>query len=307
MPITSVNPQNLSYQNKINKSNLLKMSNLEKIKYVDRMIITYNLMDKILAKIEECQSSILYSEQPECLSLIGPTRSGKTTIISQHKKKYPDIIEQDITIKQILYCVTPCPADIGGLVSKLLESIGDPFYIKGTRNQKTARLANFIKECKVKLIILDEVQHLVDRERQTLIKESADWFKTLIIETNVPVVFVGLPDSRKIFYENSQLSSRVLNRFEINDFDPNDKTFRAILHYFDSYLPLKSYSGLSEPNIWERIHIATHGRFGYIKILIKECAKIAIEKNFQRISLDVLSEAFEAKLSHIFSNNRVCK
>lgn len=286
------------------KSKLLKMSKIQKLEYVDKLTISYPLIQDILNKIEYCQNSMMHSSQPECLSLIGPPRAGKTTIIEQHMSKYSDIIEPEGTIRQIVYCQVPCPANIGGLVTELLRAIGDPFYNKrASIIQKTHTLYELLLKCKVKLIILDEVQHLVDRNRQTLIKESSDWFKKLIFDTKIPVIYVGLPDSLKIFIENDQLGSRVLNRYTIEAFDFYKKDFRAILKLLDESLPLSLYSGLADPDIWKRIYIATNGLIGFVKVLIKESTKLALDHNTERITMPILSNAYDQKLAQIFGDN----
>lgn len=288
----------------IQKDKILKLTKYEKLKYIDNLVIEYPKMTKILSAIEECKNSTFYSKQPECLSLTGPPRCGKTTIIETFIKKYPDNLTEEGTVKPILYCEVPCPATINGLVSTLLLALGDPFYNrKSTIIDKTFRLEKLLKKCRVQLIILDEVQHLIDSNRKKLIHDSSDWFKNLIAKTKIPVVFVGLEYSLQVFEENKQLGSRVLNRFSIKPFDFSDKTFKIILHFFDQALPLIDPSDLSKDNIWQQIYIATHGYLGYVKVLLKEATKIAIEENYNKLTLPILAKAYENKLKHIFDIN----
>ncbi len=288
----------------INKENILKKSRHERLKYLDDLTVTYPLMDKIIKAIEECKNSISHSSQPECLSIVGPPRVGKTRIIETFMQKYPNQLTEDGINKTILYCEVPCPATINGLVSSLLQALGDPFYNKTTRIiQKSLRLEGMLSKCNVKMIILDEVQHLIDSNRRRLIIDSSDWFKVLIAKTKIPVVFVGLDYSTQIFIENKQLGSRVLNRFTMKPFKYSDKSFRAILYRLDRFLPLESESNLSKPGIWEYIYIATLGHFGYLKILLKESVKIALDSNYSHITMPILAQAFDNKLIHIIEKN----
>lgn len=287
-----------------NKNNILRLSKNEKLKYLDDLTVSYPLMKDIIKVMEECKNSISYSSQPECLSLVGPPRVGKTKIIETFMKKYPDELTEEGTNKTILYCEVPCPATINGLVSSLLQALGDPFYNKSGRIiHKSFRLEGLLCKCNVKMIILDEVQHLIDSNRKKLIIDSSDWFKILIAKTKIPVVFVGLDYSVQIFTENKQLGSRVLNRFALNPFKYSDKSFRIILHYFDKSLPLKAESNLAQQDIWEYIYIATKGYLGYLKILLKESTKIALENNYSNINMSILAKAFDNKLTHIIEEN----
>lgn len=288
----------------VDKSILLKKTKEEKLDYVDKLNIFYPKMTDILKRIQKCQESPNHSKQPECLSLIGPRRAGKSTIIEYHQRAYPDIVQSEETTKPVLVSKVPCPAHIGSLVVRLLRDIGDPFFQKkDSIGRSTERLYKLLQYCKVELIVLDEVQHLVDRNRQILIQESADWFKDLIENTRIPVVFVGLPDSRKIFYENEQLGGRVLNRFEVGAFEFDDQTFRTILFLMDQSLPFKNSSGLANIDMCHRIHLATGGLLGFLKPLIKEATSIALENQLELLTMPILSAAYELKLTSIFGKN----
>jgi len=288
----------------IKKKEVLNLSKEEKLKYFDDLVIVYPQMKEILSSIEDCKNSTKYSSQPECLSLVGPYRCGKTTIIETYTEKFPDILTEEGTIKPILYCSVPCPATSNGLVSALLEGMGDPFYYKrSTIYFKKSRLKDFLRKCNVELIILDEVQHLIDSNRRKLIRETADWFKLLITETNIPVIFVGLEYALQVFEENKQLGSRVLNRYQMKPFGDNDKSFRILLHCFDKSLPLKNLSNLENDEISKYILTATQGRLGYLKVLLKEALKIAIDENYNHITIPILSKSYENKLKHLCGPN----
>lgn len=281
----------------IDKSKLISLSVAEKEKYVDELTITYPKINDVIDILEDCRNSRMTSEQPECASILGPSGAGKSTITKEFKKLYPDYEGDEGIVKPILRSKVPCPAHIGSLITKLLYDLGDPFYSKrDTTGKATHRLYDLLKKCMVQLIVIDEVQHLVDRDRKTLIKESSDWFKDLIDDTGIPVAFIGLPESEKIFCENEQLGRRVLNRSIVEPFEYGGKGFRAFLHVFDSYLPFEDYSGLSKPDVWQRIYLATDGYAGFIKALLKRATKIAATHNLNYINFPVLAQAYKEKL-----------
>jgi predicted AAA+ superfamily ATPase len=287
----------------VDKQKLLNMSVDEKENYVDELVIVNPKMQRIIDILEECKKSHLTCKQPECASIKGPRRSGKSTIAEEYQKKYPDYETEVGIVKPVFYSSVPCPANIGSLVTRLLYDINDPFYNK-ERNigRNTHRLYDILKKCKVELIILDEVQHLVDRDKKKLLQESSDWFKDLIQQTGIPVAFIGLDESERIFLENEQLGGRVLNRDDVKPYTYDDIEFRAFLHIFDSSLPFKGYSGLSQPDLWQRIYLATDGYVGFIKALLKRATRIATVNELDYLTLPVLAQAYNNKLAFLGAN-----
>jgi hypothetical protein len=285
------------------KEKILSLSYNEKMKYIDGLRIYYPRMNQVLQLVDECHHSTKTSERPLCLRISGPSGSGKTTIVKIHSRKYPDIDTSTGTEKPVIYSRIPCPAYIGGLASKLLHDLGDPFYNKSAKiTLHTQRLYALLKACNVRIIFLDEVQHLVDRNSQKLLRDSSDWFKELIDETGIPIVFLGMPDSNRIFIENEQLSNRVRLVEEISPFE-YDETFRKFLYLFDLSLPIKESSCLADSDISKRIFISTKGLIKHVRDLIVESSTIAIQNNSNRISIPMLAQAFNKILHNQYETN----
>lgn len=296
------NHPNITIQS-IDKSKFSYMSAEEKVNYVRNLTIMYPQMQSAINVFENCMNSWGTSE-PECGYILGPSRVGKTTIAEELLRRYPDYDEPEGVVKPILYSSIPCPAYIGPMIAQLLYDMKDPFWNRAYRNTGvlTLRLYELLKKCRVQLILIEESQQLVDRDRKKLIRESSDWFKGLINKTKIPVAFLGLHNSTKIFIENEQLAGRVLSRKELEPFQYGDKGFRAFLQIFDMQLPFQNTSSLAQSNVWERIYIATNGYVGFIKPLLIESTKIAAYHNMNSINLPVLAHAFNNKLSLNGSN-----
>ena len=70
------------------------------------------------------------------------------------------------------------------------------------------------------MLILDEFQHFIDRDSAKVLKTVSDWLKTLILDTNLPIILIGLPEAEQILQLNchSQLSRRFANRCYLGPF-----------------------------------------------------------------------------------------
>lgn len=280
------------------------MTLVERLSIVDKIIVQYPKMERIHKKMDECIISPQYSDLPECMSILGPSRAGKTTILKKFMEKYPDIEDEEGIRKQILYCEVPCPPAIGNLPTALLYALGDPFYNKGRNTaERTLRLERLIQDCNIKMIILDEVQHLVEGTTPKLQRQASDWFKNIINKTRVPMIFSGLDSGSIIFEINSQLKSRVLNNYRIAPFRITDKEFKGIVHVIDQNLPLAESSNLIASGLCDEIFSATEGHLGYLKELLKESVKIAVENDYKSVTRAVLSKAYQNKLARVVNGN----
>ena len=275
------------------KSYLKKLTLQQKIEILRDFKITYPKMLETLDLIEECRCSPTLYERPRCMRISGPSGVGKTTICTSYIKKFEKSGDSNISSKPVFYARVPCPAHIGGLPDSILNSLGDPLYGKGSNiSARTARLYSLLRACNVELIFLDEVQHLVDPNSQRLLKDSSDWFKELIDQTHIPVIFIGTPVSKKIFLEHEQLSNRVDYSMELSPFTYSSD-FLGFLLAFDGLLPLAEYSGLAEPEMSRRIFSASNGLLINIHKLLIDATHLALKSNYEKITLPLLASAYQ--------------
>src|SRR5207245_386192 len=108
---------------------------------------------------------------------------------------------------------------------------------------------------------------LISRETKRVIIDVADWLKTLIIETKVPVVAFGLPEALHVLdstSENEQLARRFLVRERLTSFgiesDEAEHDFGAFLHRFDDpFTAATAPSSTAEPRReFDGIYLCTH-------------------------------------------------
>lgn len=69
-----------------------------------------------------------------------------------------------------------------------------------------------------------------------------------------------------------------------------------LLQQIDEALPLDP-SGLSEELMACRFYFATRGYLGWIMQLIRKAASLAIERNSPQLNLELLAEAYEARIA----------
>lgn len=280
------------------RSQFSSMTQTQRLKIVNDIYISYPRFKEVIDSIKYCHHFSSCKDEPECMFLSGCTGVGKTTIYRTYASKYPRYVTCDRTVIPILAVTIPVPATVKAVVSKLLWQLGDPAYDKGSIGKQTIRLIGLIKDCRVQLLILDEFQHFIDRDSAKVLKTVSDWLKTLILDTNLPIILIGLPEAEQILKLrcHSQLSRRFANRCYLSPFtwqSDNGEEFRTFLHLIESQLPLESASNLSGLDLAKRFYYASDGVVAYVMKLIRYGAYLALQQQKEQLDLNTLAVAFE--------------
>lgn len=293
----------MAYQNnkkttEISAKQLSSVNLKDKLKIVNKIYISYPRFKEVLSAIDYCHHFSSCKDEPECMFLSGRTGVGKTTIYKTYARKYPRRVTQISTKVPILSAAIPVPATVKAVVTKLLWELGDPAYNKGTTVNQTIRLINLIKDCQVELLILDEFQHFIDRDSAKVLKTVSDWLKNFILDTNIPIILVGLPESEQILrlQSQSQLSRRFANRYYLPPFEwqsDEGEEFRTFLHLLESSLPLEKPSNLSALDTSMRFYYASDGVIAYVMKLIRYGTYLAFTQEQESLNSNVLAAAFE--------------
>jgi hypothetical protein len=177
-----------------------------------------------------------------------------------------------------------------------------------------------IKQQKVKMIIFDDVQHIIDGGMDEF--GAADVFK-FFLKSRVSVVCIRLPYAEGLGKVNKQLGRLVQQlytvkplRCSLGDFPELDEkgrikggetiektTFREFMEAIDrragpsSVLPFDEPSNLSYPDMALRIHQATGGYVGEIVKLIQKASELAIEDGSSRLTMQDFAQAHENRTS----------
>ena len=235
--------------------------------------------------------------EPSCLLTIGLSGSGKSTIA----KSLIDRNTPKETTKgrelPVLFVDVPAAASANGLAIAMLSSLGDPAYDRGSVAVKSQRLYKLLHLCKVKLIILDEFHHLIDEDQSKVLKTSADWLKTLINQSKIPVFLLGIERSRIIFDVNEQLRRRFSRIIELAPYDwenaASQLEFRKLMKTISLVLPFDTAPDLSSPQMAFTMYQASSGLIGHVMRLLRTASEAAILNNETTLSASRLASAYQ--------------
>ncbi|WP_068773769.1 TniB family NTP-binding protein [Paenibacillus sp. FJAT-26967] len=268
-----------------------------RIEHVKKIIVKHPKFNEAMRQLEEVHELSKESVLAESLYIGGRTGVGKTTLLEQYLERYPRKMMKTYTHVPILYVkVPPRAKSPKALASKILRQLGDLLFDSGSEENMTERIQTFVQKCHIEMIILDEFQHLIDRDTQHVLALASDWLKTLAEEIRIPVVLCGLPESQRIFEHNEQLDGRYANRilFEPFHFGSREEQleFRKFLKYMDDQLPFCESSNLGDPQTAAKIYYFSHGVPRYIKDMLREATKIALRKGEDCLTERALRDAY---------------
>lgn len=228
--------------------------------------------------------------------LVGPSGTGKTTLMEMLVKEFPPVEYVDRKRIPILAINIPALPTIKNLAEEMLVQLGDPLFHRGSAINKTIRILHLIKACDTKLILFDEMQHFIDRGHKRAPAEVADWLKTLIDKAQISTVIMGLERTQIILDANEQLRRRFSRRIDLKPFDLENATGRAhflgVIKKIDSTLGLPTPLNLQQEGIARQLHFATNGIMDYMVKLMLGAYHVAVSHDLPGIDRECFEEAF---------------
>jgi len=210
--------------------------------------------------------------------LCAPSGTGKTATIEQIIYG----LNNNAQGHRVLHVPLPPQCAIKAMTAEFLRALQDPLADRiSTTARNTARIVQRVQEGCFKLIVIDEFQHLLDRDSNRVASISTDWLKSMLDRAGVPVMCVGLPETLAILRSNEQLERRMTKIIRMNpmtwDGENGATEIRYFLREFERQLPfLTEPSDLHEPRLAHAIHQATGGLVGRVSQLLAEALEASM-------------------------------
>lgn len=282
---------------------LVALSASERIALIYRIRVWYPRMKTIYDEIVRAYELNPLTPDPECVAVLGRFRTGKTTLIDSFCSHYPRLVGEETTHVPVLKVVVPAKASMGNMLTSLLVALGDPLADRGSLGVKYHRLERFLADCGVRMLIVDEANHFVDRDSQRVLHDVSNTLKNLVKTHNLACVLVGLPYTEEVLRVNEQFGSlfgdaQLLEPFQWNEAQPETvKEFRTFLYQVEQQLPLETRTCLVSKEMAWRCFVATQGKVGYLMRLLRRAAEDVVRRGSLGLTQELLYEAFAATLA----------
>jgi hypothetical protein len=260
----------------------------------ERLTVYHPRFEGGLKILKKCYKSAGTTDEPDCKVFFGPSGSGKSTLAKTFVAQYPAVDRKTHRETPVLFVQVPAFSTVKSFEETLLYKLGDPLWDRGTVFAKSIRFRTICKECKVRMIILDDFQHFVDY-RRNIPTEVAEWLKEQMIQMEISVAAFGLDRCLKVFEQNEQLRRRFGAPIPFGQFlwkEGNErKDFRTFLHSVEESMPDFSMPQLNVDFCF-RMHYASYGLVGYAMKIIRGAIRSARRRCTSEITLRMFEESF---------------
>lgn len=274
----------------------------------------YNLAIETIYKSIEATS--LRGEAAGAL-LMGVPGTGKTRVCSHITSGYQENSiehsEFDVDkLQPVVYCTVPNNCTVKGLIVSLLMALGAE-RVYGDATSLEHRLRALLERHQTRLIILDELQHMLQKGSQASKRGVCDCIKDISDYFSGELLLAGTPDFEKVIAEHSALSGRFPYRAKLTEFSLatpiHQAEYMGLLAAFDSEIrssmKFAEMVSLTDAEMALAIYILTRGNLRGIRTILYAALSQALTRsdgNFTRkdFSLNYSHTPRELRLS---SNN----
>ena len=283
--------------------------------FIESMLVPHTAFTNALAYLAQGFEVAETLRDSIGLFICGESRTGKTRLIEDFRSNYLPYLTPEGLVSPVIYAEVPSKPTVRGLASVILAAYGDPLAHKGTEQEKTVRILNYIKKCKTRMLILDEFQNFVDKSTDyRVIHHVSDWLKNVLNDAKIVCVIVGLPYGDAVLGQNEQLRGRFTNPIHLSRFDwKNSNSRNEFLGLLDGFTELLRMHfktiDLGEEDIAYRLYHASGGLTGYIFNIIRLAAWNVIDEERTSITIEDLNMGYQRCVSEVdqISINPFCK
>ena len=283
-----------------NRSGWRKTPVHERIVLANKLLVLHPRFREAVNVLTRCHNSKSCGGEPLCGAVLGASGTGKTTVVDHYIRQHPREETETATRQPVLKVTLQPDARPKGIAADILLALEDPAWSSGTVQTLTNRAVKLLLRCGVELIVLDEFHHLFDMERLKVMTKASQWVKVLIVNTGIPVVVCGMPESEHVL-RAEHTERRFKERLTLHCFTwrttPGRREFCGMLKKLDDSLPLAQASGLAEQDLAGRFYLACRGVPDYLMTLVRGALAEALRRGGERIEMADLARVYEMQLA----------
>lgn len=158
--------------------------------------------------LSQCIDDAIDGFAPKVTRVPGPSGAGKSSLIARLGRAYPKTRINGRLHAPVLVVEVPQSASPKQLPGCVLEALG----LKGIGNKTVGSMFDLMLEqlklAGTRVVIFDEISHLVDEGSRVPPRAASDWLKSVVNKAKVTLIVFGIPRLERLFPANEQLRRR---------------------------------------------------------------------------------------------------
>jgi hypothetical protein len=230
--------------------------------------------------------------------VIGPSRVGKTMLINNLARGYPEVKVDGIRHIPVLTVPVPSPVSPKELPKSVLAALGVP-TVRGNSGDLFVKMARLLKLAGTTVLLFEEASHLVEVGNKLPPRAAGDWFKQLLDRLGLTVILFGVPHLEKLFQSNEQFRKRSQARREFRPYDSTDKQeFRSfaqcVMVYADVFAKAGRPIDLPLAQLAPHCYLLSGGLVGVLSAFMNRLAYDVERKEERPVTLEDCARALRS-------------
>ncbi|MGU7841435.1 TniB family NTP-binding protein [Burkholderia thailandensis] len=145
---------------------------------------------------------------PKVVRVPGPSGVGKSSLIANLSRDYPETRIDGRRHVPVLVVEVPQSATAKLLPKSVLRALGIQVPGSMTAGAMFDLMVTQLRLAGTRVVIFDEISHLVDEGSRVPPRTASDWLKTLTDTLGMTLILFGIPRLERLFSANEQLRRR---------------------------------------------------------------------------------------------------
>ncbi|QXH75474.1 TniB family NTP-binding protein [Pseudomonas atacamensis] len=242
-----------------------------------------------------------------CAFIIGPSGCGKSRLCElfadSFTAPYVEHVDDELVkIITALYCIVPAPVTIKGICKTLLKTLG-AYPPQTDVHALNALLIDRLKKCRVRVVILDEIQRLLKPEAEKTRSVTLDWLVTLLSESKIPIMLAGTKECELLLKEQKKKSHlpfirrycyvAYLTHFKFSELETSElcMTLKVLDQQLYKLMKFEGDVHLHDLLIMAPLFVASAGNLEYLRQIVYEAVSSTLTRSVIRLARRDFAEA----------------
>lgn len=216
---------------------------------------------------------------PKIVRVPGPSGVGKSSLIATLSRDYPETRIDGRRHVPVLVVEVPQSATAKLLPKSVLRALGIQVPASMTAGAMSDLMVTQLRLAGTRVVIFDEISHLVDEGSRVPPRAASDWLKTLSDTLDMTLILFGIPRLERLFSANEQLRRRACPARVFLPYEASDaQEMAAYISCVTNYARLFAAAGYPidvRPRVLtQQCYLLTGGLIGVLADFMRELARL---------------------------------